>query len=115
YRRQFSEEQVLALAAAAEQRLNHPVAQAIVREASTRALTIPERLTSDYTIGLGVEAAVNGYTVHVGNRRFLNFKAIPVPQRVWRDVTRLERQAATPLFVAIDGRRRWRRQTSALR
>ncbi len=104
YRRQFSEEQVLALAAAAEQRLNHPVAQAIVREASTRALTIPERLTSDYTIGLGVEAAVNGYTVHVGNRRFLNCKAIPVPQRVWRDVTRLERQAATPLFVAIDGR-----------
>ena len=61
-------------------------------------------MTSDYTIGLGVEAVVNGYPVHVGNRRFMTFKAIPVPQRVLRDVTRLERQAATPLFVAIDGR-----------
>jgi Cu2+-exporting ATPase len=104
YRRQFPEDQVLALAAAAEQRLNHPVAQAIVREAGMRALTIPERLTSDYTIGLGVEAAVNGYTVHLGNWRFMTLKAIPVPQRVLRDVTRLERQATTPLFMAVDGR-----------
>jgi Cu2+-exporting ATPase len=103
YRRQFPEDQVLALAAAAEQRLKHPVAQAIVREAVTRALTIPERLTSDYTIGLGVEATVNGHTVHVGNRRFITLKAIPVPQRVLRDVTRLERQATTPLFMAVDG------------
>lgn len=103
YRRRFPEEQMLALAAAAEQRLNHPVAHAIVREAMTRALTIPERLTSDYTIGLGVEAVVNGSIVHVGSRRFLTLKDIPVPQRALREVARLERQATPPLFVAVDG------------
>jgi Cu2+-exporting ATPase len=104
YRRQFPEDQVLALAAAAEQRLKHPVAQAIVREAVRRELTIPERLASDYTIGLGVEATVNGYTVHVGNRRFMTLKGIPVTQRALRDVTRLERQATTSLFIAVAGR-----------
>jgi P-type Cu2+ transporter len=55
-------------------------------------------------VGLGVAAAVSGYTVHVGNRRFMDLNAIPLTQRVQRDVGRLERQAATPLFVAVDGR-----------
>jgi Cu2+-exporting ATPase len=103
YSRQFSADQVLALAAAAEQRLHHPVAEAIVREAQARQLTIPERLDSDYTLGLGVEARVNGYTVCVGNQRFMDVKGMQITQRAQRDLARLDREAATPLFVAVDG------------
>jgi Cu2+-exporting ATPase len=103
YSRRFPSDQILELAAAAEQRLNHPVAQAIVREALARELTIPERSTSDYTIGLGVEAAVNGYTVCVGNRRFMDLKDISLSRTVQRDLERLEQRAASPLFVTVDG------------
>jgi heavy metal translocating P-type ATPase len=103
YSRSFSSDDVLAIAAAAEQRLNHPVAQAIVRAAAARQLDIPERIRSNYTIGLGVEAQVNGYTVYVGNRRFMDHQAVSMTERARRDSSRLERRAATPLFVAIDG------------
>jgi Cu2+-exporting ATPase len=106
YSRAFSADQILALAAAAERRLNHPVAQAIVRAAEERGLCIPERVTSDYMIGLGVEARINGYTVCVGNRRFMDHKSIALTIRAERDVARMERRAATPLFVAVDGQLR---------
>jgi Cu2+-exporting ATPase len=104
YSRRFPADRVLAIAAAAEQRLNHPVAQAIVRAATERELAIPERLTSDYTLGLGVEAAVNGFTVCVGNRRFMALKGVTLSNTVLRDLDRLEQRVVTPLFVAIDGR-----------
>jgi Cu2+-exporting ATPase len=51
-------DEVLALAASAELRLTHPVAEAIVRTAEARQLSIPERTASDYSLGLGVEAIV---------------------------------------------------------
>lgn len=104
YSKRFPGNDILALAAAAEQRLNHPVAQAIVREALAREVTIPERSTSDYTIGLGVEAAVNGYMVCVGNRRFMDLKDIALTRTAQRDLDRLEQRAASPLFVTVDGR-----------
>jgi heavy metal translocating P-type ATPase len=106
YSQAFSSDEVLAIAAAAEQRLNHPVAEAIVRAAEAREVDIPERISSNYTIGLGVEAKVNGYAVCVGNQRFMDHKAIPMTERARRDSARLERRAAAPLFVAIDGRLR---------
>jgi len=106
YSRAFSSDDVLAIAAAAEQRLNHPVAEAIVRAAADREVDIPERISSDYTIGLGVEAQVNGYAVCVGNQRFMDSKAVPRTERARRDSAGLERRAAAPLFVAIDGRLR---------
>ncbi|MEZ4729898.1 MAG: HAD family hydrolase [Caldilineaceae bacterium] len=49
---------LLSLAAGAEQRLSHPVAQAIVQAATVRHLPIPTRTDSDYSIGLGIDAVV---------------------------------------------------------
>jgi cation transport ATPase len=46
-------DQVLTFAAAADQRMSHPVAQALVRAAKSRGLGLPERAASDYTIDLG--------------------------------------------------------------
>jgi Cu2+-exporting ATPase len=103
YGNHVTAEKVLVLAAAAEQRLNHPVAQAVVRAAASKGLSIPERLTSDYSIGLGVEAAVDGITVHVGSRRFMSQKDVSLSSSVGRDLQRIERQAASPLCVAVDG------------
>ena len=67
-------EEVLALAAAAELRLTHPVADAIVRAAEARQLSIPERTASDYSLGLGVEAIVNDSVVLVGSPRFMTLR-----------------------------------------
>ena len=94
---------VLVLAAAAEARLSHPVARAIARAAQLRGLAVPERESSRYAVGLGVEASIAGGVVHVGSERFMELHGVDVaPAR-----ERLEwiaGQPVSPLFVARDGR-----------
>jgi Cu2+-exporting ATPase len=103
YRKGISEERLLAVAAAAEQRLTHPVAEAIVRSAAARGIAIPERQTSEYAIGQGIEARVNGYRVHVGCHRYMESKEIALDRAI-ADLERIDAEATSPVFVAIDGK-----------
>jgi Cu2+-exporting ATPase len=96
-------ERILALAAAAEERLTHPISEAIVRAARSRGIAIPERTTSRYSIGLGVEATVGGSLVAVGCGRFMGQCGIDV-RKAASDLLRLSRDASSPIFVAQDGR-----------
>ncbi|EKJ8219603.1 Zn(II)/Cd(II)/Pb(II) translocating P-type ATPase ZntA [Citrobacter sedlakii] len=59
----ISEPELLALAAAVEQGATHPLAQAIVREAQQRALTLPAADGQRALVGSGIEARVNGERV----------------------------------------------------
>jgi len=97
-----SVDEILALAAAAEQRLRHPAAEAIVSEAKKRGLTIPDRKTSDYMIGGGIEASVNGYKVHVGSKKYMIQKKIMLRANVKRDLLNIEEEILSPLLVACD-------------
>jgi Cu2+-exporting ATPase len=92
-----SKERVLELAAAAEQRLTHPVAEAVIRYAQALALNIPERSQWDYQLGLGVEAKIEGEIVYVGSDRFLRQQGV--------DLTQLHtlRQEHSVIYVASNG------------
>jgi Cu2+-exporting ATPase len=94
---------LMTLVAGAEQRLNHPVAEAITEAARSMDLNIPIRSTSDYQIGYGIEAGINGSTIHVGSRRFLDDKKIPLTDRVLEDIHTIEDRAVSPILVAKDG------------
>jgi Cu2+-exporting ATPase len=100
----FSKEEVLTLAAAAENRLTHPVAQAIVRAAEERGLIIPERTASDYTLGLGVESLVGDQVVLVGNHRYMTEKGIALSNKIQQLISEMEDRAVSPLCVAVDGK-----------
>lgn len=67
----LSTKTVLQLAAAAEQRLNHPVAEAIIQYAQQQNLTIPARHEWSYEVGLGIRAQIENWEVLVGSERFL--------------------------------------------
>ena len=97
-----SKSEVLRLAAGAEQRLNHPIAKAVVEEATARGLEVPDRPESDYEVGKGVVATVEGRTVHVGNRSLLGSVGVEVPGAVEEDARSVEQEAASPLYVAAD-------------
>lgn len=58
----ISEEQLLRLAAAAEQGSEHPLGEAIVESAKTRKLELPK--LSDFTAvsGFGISANIEGQT-----------------------------------------------------
>lgn len=99
----ISPDDLLALAAAAEQRLRHPVAQAVVQAAEERNIPIPERSTSDYSIGLGVEASVAGMTIVAGNQRFITSKGMALSPVILQDIERIEQDIGSPLCIASDG------------
>ncbi|MDP8943314.1 MAG: heavy metal translocating P-type ATPase, partial [Actinomycetota bacterium] len=62
---------LLALAASAEHRLTHPVAEAVVRYARQHGVRPGRRGKWHYRIGLGVRADIGGETVVVGSDRLL--------------------------------------------
>ncbi len=97
----FSGDAVLALAAAAEARLRHPAARAVVRKARERQLRIARRQELQYATGLGVLARVEGRTVRVGNARFLAAAGFPI-DRLNGETSRLKRQGASLAYVAVD-------------
>ena len=61
----YTENDLLALAAAVEQASNHPIARSIVREAEVRGLTIPKAAEAIETPGVGVSGTVNGLHIDI--------------------------------------------------
>jgi len=68
--------EILRLAASAEQRINHPIAEAIVSHAEQQGLTLLDRDTWSYEVGLGLSAQLEGRRVLVGSERFLRQSGI---------------------------------------
>jgi Cu2+-exporting ATPase len=66
-----SEDEVLALAAAAEADSEHPLARAIVRAAEERGLDVPSAADFSSSPAVGVRAEINGSTVEVGGPKLL--------------------------------------------
>ncbi|BAZ50596.1 cation transporting ATPase [Nostoc sp. NIES-4103] len=89
---------VLALAAAAEQRLTHPVAEAIIRYAEAQQVEIPSRSKWNYQLGLGVEAEIDGETVYVGSERFLRQQGIDMEA-----LNGHSQRASSKIYVASNG------------
>ncbi len=96
-------DQVIALAAAAESYLTHPVAEAVVKAAAGRGLTVPQRSDFEYQVGQGVLATVGQQQVLVGSRRFLQGQGIPFDPRAEEGLRRIEAAASSPLCIAADG------------
>lgn len=79
----LSENELLAVAAGADHGLNHPLAAALVAEAQQRNLDLPQRLKTEYHVGLGVDAVLEGGRHYlVGNREFLRGRGLRIPPRV---------------------------------
>jgi copper-(or silver)-translocating P-type ATPase len=99
-----AEDEVLILVAAAERGSEHPLADAIVREATaTRALDVPAATDFLATAGGGVAAMVSGRRVLVGRPGYLEAEGIDVAALV-AAADALAADGKTPVFAAIDGR-----------
>lgn len=69
---QFSEEEFLRLVADGERKSEHPIAAAIVQEAATRNIPLPESADFKSVTGRGISATVDGHVVAVGSARFVS-------------------------------------------
>ncbi len=95
------EAEVLGLAAAVEQRSDHPLAQAIVAEARRRGLKIPQGSNLQAAHGKGVRAEVDGSDVLVGNERFFEEYCLSVPPEVQQQLAALRAAGKTAVLVGV--------------
>src|SRR5262245_7290679 len=98
-----SESDLLRMAALAEQRSEHAIAQLIVKEARARGLTIAEADEFKVDPGLGVEARANGRLVVAGNRRLMEARQIELGEAVESALSSLELEGHSPVIVAENG------------
>ncbi len=95
-------EDILRLAAALEQRSEHPIAQAVVRAAETVGGSLPSPTEFRNYSGRGVEGMVEGQSLCIGTREFLEGKGIDL-HRLEREWAELAGKGETVVGVAIEG------------
>ena len=98
----FSEDELLAKAAAVERDSEHPLAQAIVTGASDRGLPPTEPSDFRSLAGHGVQAQVDGSAVLLGNAKLMSDSAIAT-DALAADAERLAGEGKTPMYLALDG------------
>src|ERR1700744_3476876 len=102
YQQHITPNHLLGLAAAAETKLQHPVAEALRSKARQLGVNVPPCNETQYRLGLGVEGQVNGYYVHVGNERFMRQCNIATDKSVI-DRGALDERGFSSLYIAVDG------------
>ena len=97
------EEQLLRLAFDLESRSEHPLAVAIVEEASRRGMEAAEVSEFEALPGRGLVAVREGRVIAGGNLQFISSKA-EVKENISAEARRISSQGKTPLFFSEDGK-----------
>jgi len=97
-----SEGELLAMAAGAESRSEHPLSAAVVARAREAEVDLPEPSDFESAVGHGVTATVAGRRVAVGSARHLR-DLDGEPSRVAGEAARVEGEGKTAIHVAVDG------------
>jgi Cd2+/Zn2+-exporting ATPase len=98
-----SAEALLAVAAAAEARSEHPLGAAVVREAEKRKLRLPPASDIRAVPGQGIEATVDGQRVLIGGERLFAMQGLPIPAELQDQAAALESSGQTVMLVNRGG------------
>ena len=98
-----SEEDVVALAAAAEQGSEHPLGEAIVASAKERGLALPPITAFTTVPGQGIDARASDGHVLLGNRTLMDARGVDVSALVPR-AQALAAEGKTAVYLALGGR-----------
>jgi Cu+-exporting ATPase len=99
-----SESEVLRIAAVAEKRSEHPLAEAIVRKANAEGYDVEEADSFEVISGKGVIASLNGNKILVGSRKLMLDSGVEMNEEIESVLQKLETEAKTAIIVALNGR-----------
>jgi Cd2+/Zn2+-exporting ATPase/Cu+-exporting ATPase len=99
-----SEDEVVRLAATAEQLSEHPVAAAVRQAARKRGLNAGPAEAFEARTGMGVRALSNGSRLLVGSRRMLETEKVSLPPDAESRVAAWQDEGKTAFFLALDER-----------
>lgn len=98
-----TQEELIRVAACAEQRSEHPIARLIVQHAHRRQLTLDDVVDFQAHPGAGVTAQTAASRILVGTRRLLEEQGIALTPAACDALTQLDANGQTALLVARDG------------
>ena len=98
-----SADTVVLLAASVEKGSEHPLAEAIQKEASSRSLITSEPIEFEAVPGKGVTATVQGKKIVLGNRKFMAEMSIDLSQ-IEKKVSDLENDGKTVMLLTVEGK-----------
>jgi Cd2+/Zn2+-exporting ATPase len=93
---------IVGLAAAVEQRSEHPIARAVLEYASTARIAVEPATDVLSLAGRGAEGRVEGTAVLVGNHRLFEERGLCTPE-IHTSLDEVARRARTPVLVARNG------------
>ncbi len=99
----FGAQETLALAAAADERSEHPLGRAIVAHAKEMGLAIPVVSSFTNLRGMGVRVDVGGQTIHAGSSTLLVEQRVDVPSEHQKKVRAHESEGKTVIHVIRGG------------
>ena len=96
----YSEVDILQLAASAEVKSEHPIGKAIVSHAIHQDLEILATTSFTMSVGRGIIAVINGVTLYCGHERFLEEHNIIVDERVQQNVNTYRSEGKVSIIIA---------------
>jgi len=98
-----SGDELLSIAATAERRSSHPLAEAIVERAKMEGVEIAEPERFEVIAGMGVVAEVNGNRILVGSRKLLEENGVNF-DGIEQVLFKFEKEGKTAVLVAENGK-----------
>ena len=92
-------EEIVSLAASVEKYSEHPLAEAILREAQHKGIAIQHPESFEMTAGGGVSARIDGHTVLLGSPRWLIEQGVTVSVESQRAIAELENDGKTVMGI----------------
>ncbi|MEM7533320.1 MAG: heavy metal translocating P-type ATPase [Chloroflexota bacterium] len=107
----LSEDRILTIAAAAEQRQGHPIAKAILAAANEQGLGLPPVDDAHYELGYGLRVWLSEDDEHgtkllarVGSLRFMEMESVSIPTEIMDIQTACHELGHSLVMVAIEGK-----------
>ena len=98
----YTAQDVLHYASAAERGSEHPLASAIVTKAETEKVSVAQSDSFEALPGRGVKCTVGGKKILLGNRKLMQEQNVSFSE-LESDLTKLEAQGKTVMILAVDG------------
>ncbi len=98
----YTEEELLRLAASAERSSEHPLGKAIIDRAKEKGISLVDPKNFSALPGFGIKATVDGKEVLLGNQSMMEKEEIDLA-KLFSEVERVTSLGKTAMFLAVDG------------
>ncbi len=101
FRNSVNEDGILLIAASLEANSEHPLAEAILRAAKDKNLSLSKVEDFESITGHGITGTINGKSVSVGNAKLIKSQNLVIDETIRKDIEQRQFMGETVMFVSI--------------